>query len=126
MAVYIVDWDDFQEKVRQAEAYEVLEQLRPEPLEDEGAKAPMSFMEAFDAFYRAWKSDERLYLKEVFDTLFWSWRGGSAERVMELEEGRTATCSGSIPPSSPRPSRSWRRWPAGWTSSTVGRTSGST
>jgi hypothetical protein len=86
MAVYLVDWDEFKEKVRHAEAYEVLEQLRPEPLEDESARAPMSFLDAFDAFKRAWKSDERLYFKEVFDTLFWSWRGGG-DRVMELEEG---------------------------------------
>jgi hypothetical protein len=86
MAVYLVDWDDFQEKVRHEEAYEVLEQLRPEPLEDGNAKAPMGFLEAFDAFKRGWTSDERLYFKEVFDTLFWSWRGG-ADQVMELEEG---------------------------------------
>jgi hypothetical protein len=86
MAVYLVDWDDFQEKVRHAEAYEVLEQLRPEPLEYDSAKAPMGFLEAFDAFKRAWKSDERRDFKEVFDTLFWSWRGG-ADQVMELEEG---------------------------------------
>src|SRR4051794_23469051 len=86
MAVYIVDWDDFQERVRNAEAYEVLEQLRPEPLGDRSAKAPMSFLDAFDAFKRAWKSDERLYFKEVFDTLFWSWRGGAA-RGMGLGEG---------------------------------------
>jgi hypothetical protein len=86
MAVYLVDWDDFQEQVRNDDAYEVLERHSPEPLGDRSAKAPMSFLDAFDAFKRAWKSDERLYFKEVFDTLFWSWRG-LADRVMELEEG---------------------------------------
>jgi hypothetical protein len=86
MAVYIVDWDGFQEQVRHTEAYEVLEQLSPEPLEYESARAPMSFLKVFDAFKPAWKSDEQRYFKEVFDTLFWSWRG-DGEQVMELETG---------------------------------------
>src|SRR3954468_16536991 len=93
MAVYVVDWDDFREQVRNDDAYGGLERLSPEPLGDGSAKAPMSFMDAFDAFKRAWKSHERLYFKEVFDTLFGSWRGG-ADRVMELEEGEGGDLSG--------------------------------
>src|SRR5262249_50330162 len=93
MAAYLVDRDDFQEKVRHAEAYEVLEQTSPEPLKYDSAKAPSSFLEAFDSFKRAWKSDERLYFKEVFDTLFWSWRG-HADQVMELDEGEDGDLSG--------------------------------
>jgi hypothetical protein len=88
MGAYLVDWDDFQEKVRHADASDVLEEIERQPLTDESARAPWDFLEVFDGFKRAWKSDAKLYFKEVFDTLF-SFCRGSAYQVMELEEGES-------------------------------------
>lgn len=91
MDVYLVDWDAFQEEVFHSDASEVLDGLEPVQLADENKRAPLAFMEAFDAFKRAWKSDEKFYFKEVFDTLFWDWRG-DAYRIMELRESGEEDC----------------------------------
>lgn len=85
--VYLVDWPAFQAGVRHGEASEVLdEDLGVEPAWDGPLSASMDFLNDFDQFRRAWKADERYYFQEVFDTLFWSWRG-EHNRVFELVEG---------------------------------------
>ena len=95
MDVYLVDWDDFQEKVLLDDVSEVLEadEFEGVALDDPSARAPAAFLEAFDRFKRAWKSEGKLYFKEVFDTLFADWRGG-ADRIMELQDGEDGNLFG--------------------------------
>jgi len=88
MGAYLVDWDEFQEKVRHADAYDALEGEERQALPDESARAPGDFMEVFDIFKKAWKSDSKLYFKEIFDAIFSFCRGG-AYGIMELEEGES-------------------------------------
>lgn len=88
MCVHLVDWDDFQEKVRHAAASDVLNEVEEQKLTYESGAAPHDFMDVFDGFKRAWKSDAKLYFKEVFDTILWFCRGTTGQ-VMELEEGES-------------------------------------
>lgn len=88
MGAYLVNWDEFQEKARHVDAYDALEDEDRQALPDESARAPGDFMEAFDKFKRSWKSDSKLWFKEVFDTTFSFSRGG-ADQIMELEEGES-------------------------------------
>ena len=85
-SIHLVDWPAFQAGVRHGEASEVLEELGVEPAWHGLHSASMDFLDAFDAFRGAWKADERYYFQDVFDALFWTWRG-EHNRVLELVEG---------------------------------------
>ena len=88
MGAYLVNWDDFQEKVRYADAYYLLGDCELLSLSDSNASAPLDFLEAFDSFKRAWKGEAKLRFKEVYDTIFWHWRGSSYQ-IMEFEAGES-------------------------------------
>lgn len=83
---YLVDWDDFQERIHDLDdgddAFVVLEELEAE--RHDRQRRALDFMEAFDAFQRSWKSDGRLYFKEVFDSVLWPSRG-IGRQIVELE-----------------------------------------
>lgn len=88
MSVYLVDWADFQARVLHSDVCEVIEEMemQSEPLLWASFHSQMLFMDSFDSFQRAWKSDAKLHFKEVFDAMFASWRGGKY-LIMELVQG---------------------------------------
>jgi hypothetical protein len=106
MALYLVDWDEFQNQALEGDELELTRKAQEQMLIDESefwswemsdhveevklstdsSHAPLAFLEEFDRFGRAWKEDGKVHFKEVFHTLFWPWRGNSGQ-AMELKEG---------------------------------------
>jgi hypothetical protein len=98
MGVYVVDWAKIQERFLHpwtsddpeledfSYAYQVLTEFEEERLSTDSAKAPLEFLDCFDAFKRAWKSDSSLDFRKVFGTILWYWWPKGVQ-ARELEKG---------------------------------------